>query len=105
MFRLKSSDIEVKHSSKESNEVAPKIFIGATLQIGDHFCKSNWFVANCRYDVLLVGGGTIMPTHNVPRKCTTQGAMECAMPIASDEIVLGRPRIIASCNLQNFESS
>ena len=44
---------KVNHSNKESNETATKLILGATLQIGDHSYRSNWLVANCRYDVLL----------------------------------------------------
>ena len=53
LLKWKVCDIEVKHSNKESNEVATRIVLGATLHIGDHIYKSNWLVANCRYDVLL----------------------------------------------------
>ncbi len=53
LLKWKHCDIEVKNSSKESNELATKIVLGGTLQIGDHLYKSNWLVANCRYDILL----------------------------------------------------
>ena len=53
LLKWKQCDIEVQHSSKESSEFATRIVLGATLEIGNHAYKSNWLVANCRYDVLL----------------------------------------------------
>ena len=53
LFNYDKCDVEVKHSDKNSNEKASKVILGATLRIGKHKYKSNWLVANCRYDVLL----------------------------------------------------
>ena len=53
VFKWKTCDAEVMHSNSNSVEKASKILIGATLTIGGHIYKSNWLVANCRYDVLL----------------------------------------------------
>ncbi len=52
-FNVKKCNVEVSHSQKGSVENSSQAIIGATLQIGKHSYKSNWLVANCRYDVLL----------------------------------------------------
>ncbi len=52
-FKWKNCNVEVCHSRKGSVENSSKSILGATLKIGKHFYKSNWLVANCRYDVLL----------------------------------------------------
>ena len=52
-FKWKKCKIEVRHSKSDSVENSSKVILGATLVVGKHSYKSNWLVANCRYDVLL----------------------------------------------------
>lgn len=41
------------HSSKTSTESSNEMIIEAEIEVGSHKYRSNWAVANCRYDVLL----------------------------------------------------
>lgn len=50
---IRKTTFLIQHYNKESNEQAPEVVIDAEIQIGSHFCRSNWIVAECRYDVLL----------------------------------------------------
>lgn len=52
-FKWKNCNVEVRHSEADSVEKSSEVILGATLKIGKHLYKSNWLVANCRYDVLL----------------------------------------------------
>lgn len=63
-FKWKNCNVEVSHSQKGSVENSSKSIIGATLRIGKHLYKSNWLVANCRYDLLLG-----MPWHVAHNPC------------------------------------
>ena len=52
-LKWRECDVEVRHSKQDSVEKSSEVVIGATLIIEKHVYKSNWLVANCRYDVLL----------------------------------------------------
>ena len=52
-LKFEECDVQVKHSNIDSIENSSTVILGATLKIGKHSYKSNWLVANCRYDVLL----------------------------------------------------
>jgi len=52
-FKWKHCNVEVRHSEADSVEKSSQVVLGATVRIGKHSYKSNWLVANCRYDVLL----------------------------------------------------
>ena len=53
LFKWKECDVEVRHSKSGSVENSSEVILGGTLIIGKHSYKSNWLVANCRYEVLL----------------------------------------------------
>ena len=53
LFKIQKEKIEVSHSRRGSTEEATEVIINGTLKIGPHTYKSNWVVADCRYDVLL----------------------------------------------------
>ena len=50
LLRWKSCEVEVRHSKSGSSENSSNVVLGATLIIGNHKYRSNWLVANCRYD-------------------------------------------------------
>ncbi len=52
-FNWEKCNVEVSHSMKDSIENDSSVLLAATLRIDKHFYKSNWLVANCRYDILL----------------------------------------------------
>ncbi len=52
-FNWENCNVEASNSMKDSFENVSKVVLEATLKIGKHFHKSNWLVANCRYDILL----------------------------------------------------
>lgn len=52
-FKWKRCNVEVRHSKQDSVERSSEVIMGATLVIAEHSYKSNWLIANCRYDVLL----------------------------------------------------
>ena len=52
-LKWKKCEVEVRHSKHNSVERSSEVIVGATLVINGHVYKSNWLVANCRYDVLL----------------------------------------------------
>lgn len=43
----------INHSSRDVTVQTNEIVLDTEIQIGDHKYKSNWIVADCRYDVLL----------------------------------------------------
>lgn len=53
LFRIEDTNITVIHSKKESREVATQVVMGTGIRIGTQSYRSNWAVADCRYDVLL----------------------------------------------------
>ena len=52
-LRFVSRKMSVAHSSKNTDEVATRVAVGATLMIGRHEYKSNWIITDARYDVIL----------------------------------------------------
>lgn len=53
LFRVKDTPTLLSHSKKDSNEEASQVIVDAELRIGRHTYRSNFVVADCRYDVLL----------------------------------------------------
>ena len=53
ILRWKNCEVEVRHSKSGSCENSSIVILGATLKIGTHKYRSNWLVADCRYDLLL----------------------------------------------------
>lgn len=48
-----NSNTSINHSNKETHEFATEVVLDAEVEIGTHKYRSNWAVANCRYDMLL----------------------------------------------------
>lgn len=57
-LNIRKTSFLINHSNKDSVEEATEIVVDTEIQIVYHRYKSNWFVADCRYDILLV-----MPWH------------------------------------------
>ena len=53
ILRWENCKVEVRHSKSGSIENSSIIVLGATLKIETHKYRSNWIVADCRYDLLL----------------------------------------------------
>lgn len=52
-LKVKKMRSTISHSDKDQIETSSEIVLDAKVQIGDHFYRSNWVVANGRYDLLL----------------------------------------------------
>ena len=52
-FDVIEKRVEISHSNRENTEIATQIVVNARLSCEEHVYRSNFTVANCRYDVLL----------------------------------------------------
>lgn len=52
-LNIQSTSFFINHSSKNSTEKANELVVNTEIQIGDHTYRSNWIVADCRYEILL----------------------------------------------------
>ena len=52
-FDVIEKRVEIYHSNRQNTEMATQIVVNARLSCGEHVYRSNFTVANCRYDVLL----------------------------------------------------
>ena len=53
LFETRDENMEVTHSNKNNTEISNEIVVNGLIQCGSHRYRSNFAVANCRYDVLL----------------------------------------------------
>lgn len=53
LLNIRKTQVKVNHSDKDVSEDANEIVIDAELEIGKMKYRSNWIVANCRYEILL----------------------------------------------------
>lgn len=82
-LEIQPANISIFHSKRQSSELSDKVVLDATVKIGDHNYKSNFVVADCRYDVLLG-----MPWHKsegptVDYRESKVEATGCSLPIAT----------------------
>lgn len=53
LLNIRREDTIISHSDKRYTESSSEIIVDAEIEIGAHRYRSNWVVANCRYDMLL----------------------------------------------------
>lgn len=53
LFNIKKTSVTIHHSNKKIIEKAEDVIVDAEIEIGSHTYRSNWIVADCRYDILL----------------------------------------------------
>ena len=53
ILKWRNCQVEIRHSKSGSKENSSIVVIGAVLKIGSHKYRSNWLVADCRYELLL----------------------------------------------------
>lgn len=53
LFNIEKTSVTIHHSNKKIVEKAEEVIVGAEIGIGSHTYRSNWIVADCRYDILL----------------------------------------------------
>ena len=53
LFETRDENTDVTHSNKNNSEISNEIVLNGLIQCGSHRYRSNFAVANCRYDVLL----------------------------------------------------
>lgn len=53
LLKIKPASIIINHSDKNATEKAQEMVMDTEIRIGPRIYKSNWIVADCRYDILL----------------------------------------------------
>eukprot|EP00171_Calliarthron_tuberculosum_P016982 IDg16982t1 len=92
-FRVNKVDTIVTHSKRGSTEKATDIVMDAEIKIERHKYRSNWVVADCRYDVMLG-----MPWHRAVLPILKYGnsvleVAGCNLPLRCEET--GQVKVLA----------
>ena len=53
LFHIEDADISITHSKRDYTETARQVIVDGQVSISSHVYRSNWPVADCRYNVLL----------------------------------------------------
>lgn len=86
LLETKSTCVNINHSYRKVVEEASEVVVDGLVEIGNLKYKSNWIVADCRYDILLGMPWHVECTPTVDYRTRTLKAGNTVLPSSLDSV-------------------